>query len=166
MKLLSEIIARPSAFDSFDNYYGDVPSDTWRCLMTRNRDSEARTESNWRVALKKLGGESESVVVHRFGHWACGWWEAIAVDETSDSYALAKEIYDSLQDYPILDDEDHQELLDEQAMNIWTNCYNNKERLNYIREHRDEFEFGSISDIISQVKGRYFGGYASDLVYS
>ena len=164
MKLLSELIARPSAFDSFDNYLGDVPNDTWRCLLTRSRDSNALTESNWRIALQKLGGESESVVIHRFGHWACGWWEALAVDETSDSYAKALELHKSLEDYPVLDDDDYSQLIDEQATDIWSNCFTNKTRLSYIREHRDSFNFESITDIIAHVKGRYFFGDANALV--
>ena len=164
MKLLSEVIERPSAFDSFANYVGDIPSGEWACLLTRTRDSQTLTESNWRVALKMLGGESEEVEVHRFGHWACGWWEAIAIKKDTNAYKKALEIEKSLEDYPLLDDEDYIELQDDQAQEIWKNCFNAKNRIEYIREHRDEFDFNSFSDLRSQVKGEYFGGCASELV--
>lgn len=36
----------------------------------RNRDSDLLAESNWDEAFRLLGGESEQVQVHRFGHWA------------------------------------------------------------------------------------------------
>ena len=164
MKLLSEVIERPSAFDSFANYMGDIPSGEWVCLLTRTRDAQTLTESNWRVALKMLGGESEEVEVHRFGHWACGWWEAVAVKKDTDAYKKALVIEKSLENYPLLDDEDYNELQDEQAQEVWKNCFNAKDRIKYIREHGDQFEFNSFADIRSQVKGEYFGGYASELI--
>ena len=29
------------------------------------------------ATLRRLGGESTTVQVHRFNHWACGWFEII-----------------------------------------------------------------------------------------
>src|SRR5262245_4928699 len=46
---------------------------------SRNRDSSLLEQSNFDVCLKALGGESETVEVHRFGHWGCGWFELILV---------------------------------------------------------------------------------------
>jgi hypothetical protein len=70
----------------------------------RNRDSDALGESNFRVAVQTLGGESETVEVHRFGHWACGWFEILIAhpDRRADVEAIAKR----LDNYPILNEDD------------------------------------------------------------
>jgi len=60
LPLLRDIVKNPSGFDSLSNYMGEVPEADWLCLLTRNRDSDCLTESNWRTALKELGGEGES----------------------------------------------------------------------------------------------------------
>jgi len=51
----------------------------WLVLIGRNRDSECLVNSNFDCALAQLGGESDHVEVHNFGHWACGWLEIIIV---------------------------------------------------------------------------------------
>ena len=75
-------------------------------LLSQNRDSEALELSNFRVALERLGGESENVQVHRFGHWACGWFELLLVKPNTKQWQTALEIEDSLLDYPCLDEMD------------------------------------------------------------
>lgn len=72
--------------------------------VTRNRDSHSLAESNFAAALEILGGESETVEVHRFGHWGPGWFELILVHPSRASEAQG--IADRLEDYPILDEED------------------------------------------------------------
>jgi len=131
----------------------------------RNRDSDALTESNFRCCLKALGGESDTVEVHRFGHWACGWLEIIIVQPGSDAERIANEIESSLADYPVLDDMDFSELENEQANEVWRNCYRPKERIAYIRKHRSQFEFQGIRDLLGCVRGNYFAGYASELLH-
>jgi hypothetical protein len=42
--------------------------------------------------------------------------------------------------------------------------YNIEERIKYIRENESQFEFSSYSDLISVVRGKYFIGYASELI--
>ena len=75
-------------------------------FIGRHRDSDILTETNFRVALEALGGESDTVEIIREGHWAVGWVEWIAIHE-SDSKALrtADEIVASLEDYPVLDND-------------------------------------------------------------
>ena len=98
---------RPTGFDS---HITVEPRETWYVVPTpRNRDSDCLQESNFDAALKRLGGESETVEVHRFGHWTCGWFEIIIVAPSSDAYRLACEIEASLEDYPILDENDFSE---------------------------------------------------------
>ena len=77
----------------------------------RSRDSEALEESNFAVALTRLGDESDTVRVVRAGHWAVGWVETILVHE-SDTKGLAElqHIADDLESYPILDEEHYSNL--------------------------------------------------------
>jgi len=163
MKLLAHVVERPSAFDSPANYIGEREFPGWYCVLTRNRDSGVLAESNFRSALRGLGGESDTVAVHRFGHWACGWWEALAVLEGTPAYTQALALTEKLEDYPVVDEEDLSTLERETADTIWRDCYSVKERINYIREHGAEFEFRDYADMRGCVRGDYFAGYASEL---
>lgn len=72
-----------------------------------NRDSGPAAESNFEAFLKGLGGEGPHVERHRFGHWACGWFEIILVDPgNEDILAKAEGMEASLKNYPVLDEED------------------------------------------------------------
>ena len=160
----------PSAFDGPSNYVSwDREAENaiadWLVLPCgRNRDSDCGTESNWHVALKMLGGESDNVQIHRFGHWACGWYELIVVRPGSPAETTAREIEESLDGYPILDDDDFSEREREAADQTWRDCFNAKERLEYVREHRSQFEFHGFADMLSCVRGEYFAGYAGELL--
>jgi hypothetical protein len=86
-------------------YFGD--REDWLIVLGRNRDSGAITNSNFETALKQLGGEGEHVAVENASHWACGWVEYLIVDPANEALvAQAEEIRDSLENYPVLDDED------------------------------------------------------------
>ena len=80
--------------------------------VTQNRDSPAYEVSNFRVALRMLGGEAEGEVeVHRFGHWACGWFEILLVSPSAvKAEQSACEIERKLENYPLLDEDDVAEL--------------------------------------------------------
>lgn len=76
--------------------------------VSRTRDSGPLDESNFECALAQLGGESEDVQIHRFSHWGPCWFEIILINpERRDLVSKAEEIEASLEDYPVLDDEDH-----------------------------------------------------------
>lgn len=112
---------RPTGFDSAGLNLPDQQS--WLVLPCgRNRDSDALSESNFSAALESLGGESETVEVHRFGHWACGWFEIIIVDPNSPAAEIAQDIDNSLADYPILDESDYSEREWERAGSYWEQC--------------------------------------------
>lgn len=162
MKTLKELIKNPSGFDSVANYSGDVPNDKWLVVMTRNRESDILTESNWACALDLLGGESDNVEIFRFGHWACGWWEALCVN--GKSINKGQEIFDKIYSYPVLNEDHFSELEREEADRLWLECYDKKDRLEYIRENRYQFDFNDFKDLMSCVRGKYFAGYASELV--
>jgi hypothetical protein len=98
---------RSQGLDSWGNYGGE---DFGHVVVVagQNRDSDILCQSNFSSALEMLGGETETVQVHRFGHWGCGWFELICVD-AKDRKALvtAFEIHKQLEEYSVLDDSDY-----------------------------------------------------------
>lgn len=164
MKKLIEIVSRPSGFDSLSNYCGQTEFGDFHSLLTQNRDSDCLIRSNFRSALKELGGESENVVIHRFGHWSCGWWESLAVKSSTPEFAIAEKIESRLADYPVVDEDDFSELETNEANEVWRDCYRPKERVAYIRKHQSQFEFHGLADLLACVRGKFFAGYASELL--
>lgn len=134
MKTLKEVVSNPSGFDSLSNYLGEVPESKWLCLLTQTRDSDALSRSNFRSALKELGGESDSVRIDRFWHWACGWWEALSVLEGSEAHKKAIQIEADLNDYPVVDEQDYSELQWEEATSFWCSL-SIKERVELCQEY-------------------------------
>jgi hypothetical protein len=162
---LKEIVSNPSGWDSLDNYAGAIPEPEWLCLLTQSRDSDCLTESNFRSALRELGGESDNVSIDRFGHWACGWWESLSVRAGSPEHEKAKEIADKLEDYPVVDEDDFSELEDETAQRVWCDCYSDRDRVEYIRDHGNQFDFHNYADLLGCARGKYFSGYAGELLH-
>lgn len=147
-----------------DSYFGAEWPNHY-VFLSRTRNSDALTESNFMCGLKAIGGESETVKVVCENHWAVGWVEWIAIDKSDENaLRLADGIMEQLGDYPVLDEEDFSNREQETAEHIWSNCFNERERLAYIRRNRDQFEFSSFTDMIAQVRGEYFGGYPSELI--
>lgn len=130
----------------------------------RNRDSDCLQESNFRSALRMLGGESDTVERYSFGHWACGWFEIILVQPGTDSERIATEIETSLEHYPVLDENDWSDLEHETAQQVWRECYTEERRIKYIRENECQFSFDSMADLMGCVRGKYFAGDASSLL--
>lgn len=148
------------------HYFGEVWPNYFGAGVGQSRDSSALERSNFKVMLKELGGESDTVVVVREGHWAVGWVEWIAIHQDDEkSLKVADELAASLEDYPVLSDDAFSEEEDEEAQQIWTNCYNDRDRVEYLRNHRDQFDFHSMSEVLAVARGRYFNGYASELLY-
>jgi len=147
------------------DYAGAVWPGYYSSSVGQSRDSDCLERSNFRCMLKALGGETDTVIVVRESHWAVGWVEWIAIHQ-DDGAALkiADEIAAALADYPVIDESDWSEEEHNEAQEIWTNCYDTKERIQYIRDHRSQFEFHDYGDLIGCARGRYFAGYASELV--
>lgn len=155
---------RPTSLDC--RGLGLSEQQNWLVLgVAHNRDSGPLEESNFACALKELGGESDDVEVHRFGHWGPGWFEIILINPNSPEHVkLATEIEASLENYPVLDEQDFSEREQQEANDIWRNCYRATERVKYIREHRSQFEFFDFREMLGCVRGNYFCGYASELI--
>lgn len=164
MQKLIDVFKNPTSFDSLANYAGKTPEESLLVVMAKNRDSEIYTESNWKCALELLGGESNTVQIIRFGHWACGWIEYMCVVEGSKSEPIAQDIENRLEDYPILDECHYGQLEMEKANKIWKDCYTDQERIEYIRQHKSQFEFSNFADLMSCVRGNYFAGCANELI--
>lgn len=89
-------------------------------FLTRHRDSDALGRSNFVVALDTLGGESETVQVIRDSHWACGWVEWIAINESdADALAKAQRMCERLENYPVLDEMHFGQLEWDEASDWW-----------------------------------------------
>ncbi len=148
-----------------DSYFGAEWLEYFSSGFGQSRDSSALERSNFICALRELGGESETVIVVREGHWAVGWVEWIAIHE-SDGAALRKadELVKCYRDYPVVDEDHFTSLEDEDAQEIWSKCYDNKGRLDYIKKNASQFDFRDFKDLMAQVRGKYFGGYASELI--
>ena len=90
-----------------------------------NRDSGLIEKSNWLTFIDDLGAlEDEGGhhwEIHRFNHWACGWFEIVILNPNSrDSRVLdqALKLESALQEYPILS-EDRLQRLQLESFNDW-----------------------------------------------
>lgn len=153
-------------------YFGAEWYDYYSSGVGQSRDSDALERSNFKTMLADLGGETGEddngicgVVVVRENHWAVGWVEWIAIHESNiEALKIADKNKAGLEDYPVLDEEDFCKEEMEEANEVWTNCFDAQERIEYIREHRTQFEFHDFADLLSCVRGKYFAGYACELL--
>lgn len=144
-------------------------------FLTQNRDSDCLERSNFAVAAEALLNipepadwphEDETPVqVVREGHFLCGWVEWIAIhQDAAEHLKAADEMQARLENYPVLNEEHWSEVERQEADEVWANCYDPSERVRYIREHASQFEFQGFADLIQCVRGKFFGGYASELL--
>src|SRR5258708_27016360 len=91
-----------------------------------------------------------------FGHWANGWFSLLLVRPNTPAHKVAEEIESALDGYPVLDESDFSDREYEAAQETWKNCYNNAERLAYIRRYRSQFDFRGFADLLGCVRGNYF----------
>lgn len=116
-------------------YYGAEWPEYYSAGVGRSRDSDCLEESNFDAMLAAVGGESDTVHVVRESHFLCGWVEWIAIHE-SDEKALraADAMQESLEDYPLLDEEDYCRREWEECKRVWSDCYSVSERVRYLRK--------------------------------
>lgn len=110
---------RPTQFDS--NI--DIDRGDWYVMpVSQTRDSGVLDTSNFQEFLRGLGGESETVEVHRFGHWGPGWFEIIIVNPSDEkAVKAAEDMVECLQDYPVLNEEDFSRREWEEFGESWDN---------------------------------------------
>ncbi len=147
----------------------------WFIAAAQHRDSDCLTRSNFRCFKQALAddpsiyaftaGAEGAFVVESFNHWAVGWVEYLLINpECQPAVSLADSLRASLEDYPVLSDDDLSALEHGEAHDIWRTCYSPSERVDYIRKHRSQFEFQSFADLLGCARGMYFAGYASELI--
>ena len=118
-----------------DNYFGDEWYDYYVGL-SRHRDSDTLTESNFITFLQRLGGESKTVFIVRESHWAVGWIEWIAIHkDDKEALGLAEVMFDDINDYPVLDDDDFSQREWDKAETVWNDCFDLKDRIDLCKEH-------------------------------
>lgn len=102
-----------------ESYFGASWPDYY-VFLSQHRDSDTLTRSNFCEALQELGGETDTVLIVRESHWAVGWVEWIAIEKT-DERALEKadNILQSLEDYPVLNEQAFSELEYNEACDYW-----------------------------------------------
>ncbi len=74
---------------------------------SQNRDSGILQKVNFKIATDHIMGasEHEETAVHRFGHWACGWYEILLIHPGDiEALKVAASLASSLANYPILDE--------------------------------------------------------------
>jgi hypothetical protein len=130
----------------------DDRGDWYVVPLILTRDSDCLSESNFAAAVRLLGGESETVEVHEFGHWACGWFRIIiaAPERIADVFAIAKR----LDNYPVLDEEDVTYREFECAGEVWRDRFDVAERLSWIRDNGHSFR--TFGELLGCVRGDYF----------
>lgn len=153
-------------------YFGE--SGNWLIVYSVHRDSDCLSRSNFEVMQKTLNalpsvkdwqGEENPISIERFSHWAVGWVDYLVIHpDCEEAIAKAEEMQAAIKDYPILDETHFSDMESKEADEVWRNCYNTKERIEYIRKHSSHFEFRDFADLLGCVRGNYFAGYASELL--
>ena len=100
------------------NYIGERPDDCYVGPVSVNPGSNCLTRANWKVIATEL--ESLGAEIHRFGHWACGWYEILLIPPDADD-ALERADYWAarLQDYPVADETVWSDMEFEEAYQWW-----------------------------------------------
>jgi hypothetical protein len=106
--------------------------------VTQTRDSDCLEESNFAAMLSSLGGESDTVEVHRFGHWGPGWYEIIIISPLDTARVeIAEQTYHTLRHgCAVLDETDFSEREYEAYLKGWSEyeCHD------FISTLRDKFK--------------------------
>jgi hypothetical protein len=158
---------RPTRFDAHISIPGLEDWLVAPCSQTRDSGCLERSNfANQLQALSSAADTTEDYETHTFGHWAIGWFEIALVRPGSKCEQVAREIKVSLDNYPILDEDHHSALQEREAGDVWESCYTPKNRVQYIRDHRSQFDFHSFGDLLACVRGKYFAGCASELLGS
>jgi hypothetical protein len=174
---LTEAMRRPSDFA----YFGESDEDRARMFVTwslgpviEHRDSDVTDRANAEALRRFLASDPSLEGEYRFtecSHWAVGHVTHVsfhAYDSDKRPTRIARILaawFKYLRDeYPIADDDLHSEMEREEANEIWAHCFSEKERIEYIRKHRYQFEFHTFADMLSCIRGKHFAGYASELI--
>jgi hypothetical protein len=132
------------------SYFGERGD--WLCVMARCRDSGCLKVSNFETARKRLEAiDPGAVAVESETHWAVGWVETLLVNPDSpQAVAEAERIRESLEDYPVLDEDDLSDREYEAAATVWRDVFNVRDRIEYLREYN---HYGNFRQLLAAVRG-------------
>ena len=104
--------------------------------------------------------------MHRFGHWACGWFEVVLLRPGSPAFEEAERIEGALADYPILNDEAFNQAEWEAAAENWRTM-RVKDRIEMMRKRPRDWKFESFAELLGTIRGHgvnavQFNGYHGD----
>lgn len=128
------------------HYFGDEWPDYY-VLISRTRDSDIMTNSNWEVfvsRLEKLPKRQRTLPngqpafeIFKAGHWLCGWVETLLLHKHAPKAALslALDLTAALYDWPILDDEHYCRSQWKAAAEFWK-YLPLSERIGYAKEEQ------------------------------
>lgn len=173
-----EMAGNWKSFESFG--WGGRPDDNQvadECAIVylSDRDSDCLDQSNEAQiidALRPWTGaidDGDDVETQSHNHWAVGHVDGIVIRclRNGEPTAAFRELHGLLMrlaDYPVLDEMDYSERENEEAQRVWSDCYNDRERIAYMRRNSSQFSFSSFSDMLGCARGKYFAGYASELI--
>ncbi len=87
--------------------------------VSQTRDSEVLDKANFKAVLDDLkeNHNEDLFEVHRFGHWANGYFELILVHPSLEDYG--NEVEGCLENYPVYNDSLFSEMEEEQNQKDW-----------------------------------------------
>lgn len=135
--------------------------------VTQHRDSDPLERSNFdafRAALAELPpwdpdpdpdeDDISSRTVVRERHSLCGWVEWIAIHpRDTAAVALGEATEAKLEDYSVLDEDLFSQYEDAENAAAWKNCYNERGRIEHLREHGVPDHIRTFADLLACVRG-------------
>jgi hypothetical protein len=173
-KEITDALQRPRDF----GYFNDVDDGmfvTWSLgPIIETRDSDCLERCNAEALRRYLATMPELADDWRItpcSHWAVGHVDHLSYRVIKDGKAskmarIVKAWFHYLDKvHPVADEDLLTEMEHEEAQEVWERCYSDKDRLEYIRKYRSQFDFRDFQDLLGCVRGKYFAGYASELIY-
>lgn len=145
---------RPSGFDCA-GLGCDDQQDWLVAPVAVNRDSDCLQRSNWAVVtedIQKAG--DDDCQIHRFGHWANGWFEIMLVRPESEAAKVAELWENALSEYPVASDDHFSDLETNEAAAYWDHLSLSSRKAECERARVTRFAaykpFGSLPDRLTE----------------
>ena len=107
-EIAEEALRKPEYFA----YFGDLDEEVWGRMFSKHRDSDLLGLSNWDAICEEMSKYEHDWQVEEYNHWAVGWvvQGRVRVYDKQNNYTAgflhAVEIWERLQEYPVLDEDD------------------------------------------------------------
>ncbi len=102
--------------------------------VSRNRDSGPLDRANFDTLEQSAEAGEVQHEIHRFGHWANGWFELLLVHP--DHAQWVEEWEGALSEYPCADDMRYSEYEYEEALGCWSRCLSLRDRVEACKRFR------------------------------